>query len=131
MSEQPQAETMLTGHEPIETSVRGVWVTGLALTGVVVASFVLIAGLLKGFSVEDRERPVIQTTGTELVEPRQLQELQARERKLLSEYRWVDSAAGLARIPIDRAIQVAAKEGLIKIQGSTAEDPNSPSAQSR
>jgi hypothetical protein len=131
MSEQPQAETISTGHEPIETGVRGVWLTGVVLTGVVVASFVLIAALMKGFYVEDREPPVIQTTGTDLVEPRQLQELQARERKLLSEYQWVDPAAGVARIPIDRAIQIAAKEGSLKTQGGTAKDPNSHSSQSR
>ena len=38
-----------------------------------------------------------------------LRELRAREKSLLSEYAWVDREAGVARIPIRRAIEILAQ----------------------
>jgi hypothetical protein len=35
---------------------------------------------------------------------------------MLSEYRWVDPAAGVARIPIERAIQIVAQERVAEAQ---------------
>jgi len=36
----------------------------------------------------------------------------AEQEKLLSSYGWVDKGAGVARIPIDRAIELTAQQGL-------------------
>ncbi len=35
-----------------------------------------------------------------------------QEDELLNSYGWVDKAAGIARIPIDRAIEITAQQGL-------------------
>jgi len=41
-----------------------------------------------------------------------LKAYQAQEEALLNGYGWVDEGAGVARIPIDRAIELIAKQGL-------------------
>jgi hypothetical protein len=114
--EQPQAQTTSAGHEPIDTSVRAVWITGAVLAGVVIASFLLVAGLMQWFTVSDGEAPAgkMGEPVRILSDPRQLaqlRELRTQEHGMLSEYRWVDRAAGVARIPIERAIQIVGQEG--------------------
>ena len=41
-----------------------------------------------------------------------LKAYEAQEEALLHSYGWVDKGAGVARIPIDRAIELIAKQGL-------------------
>ena len=41
-----------------------------------------------------------------------LKAYEAQEEELLNSYGWVDKGAGVARIPIDRAIDIIAKQGL-------------------
>jgi hypothetical protein len=41
-----------------------------------------------------------------------LKRLQAEEEKALSSYGWVDRKAGIARIPIERALEIASQGGL-------------------
>ena len=38
--------------------------------------------------------------------------MREEERDRLSSYGWVDRKAGIARIPVDRAIEILAKKGL-------------------
>jgi hypothetical protein len=40
----------------------------------------------------------------------ELRRLRARERKMLTEYAWVDQRAGVARIPVDRAMRILAEQ---------------------
>jgi hypothetical protein len=42
----------------------------------------------------------------------QLQGLRTQEQQLLGEYRWLDPEAGVARIPIERAIEIVAEKGI-------------------
>lgn len=42
----------------------------------------------------------------------ELRQLRAREERLLSSYGWVDKDAGIARIPIERAMALLAQQGL-------------------
>jgi hypothetical protein len=44
------------------------------------------------------------------VPPRDMAELRARDRAALTTYGWVDESAGIARIPVDRAIDILADE---------------------
>jgi hypothetical protein len=44
--------------------------------------------------------------------PRDMDELRAKDRQALDTYGWVDPARGVARIPIERAIEMAAEKGL-------------------
>jgi hypothetical protein len=41
--------------------------------------------------------------------PRDMDELRARDREMLTTYGWVDPAHGVARIPVDRAIEILAE----------------------
>ena len=43
--------------------------------------------------------------------PRDMQELRARDQEALHTYGWVDRNQGVARIPIDRAIEIMAEKG--------------------
>lgn len=43
--------------------------------------------------------------------PRDMAELRARDREVLTTYGWVDQAHGVARIPVDRAITILAEKG--------------------
>jgi len=44
--------------------------------------------------------------------PRDMDELRAKDRETLTTYGWVDRAGGVARIPVDRAIDILAERGL-------------------
>ena len=44
--------------------------------------------------------------------PRDMNEFRAREAALVGSYGWVDQRAGIARIPIDRAIDIVLEKGL-------------------
>jgi hypothetical protein len=71
---------------------------------------------MQWFTVSDGEAPAgkMGEPVRILSDPRQLaqlRELRTQEHGMLSEYRWVDRAAGVARIPIERAIQIVGQEG--------------------
>jgi len=44
--------------------------------------------------------------------PRDMDELRVKDREALTTYGWVDPARGVARIPVERAIEIAAEKGL-------------------
>ncbi|HKQ71962.1 MAG TPA: hypothetical protein VJT73_21605 [Polyangiaceae bacterium] len=44
--------------------------------------------------------------------PRDMDEMRARDREALTTYGWADKTGGVARIPVDRAIQILAQKGL-------------------
>ena len=46
--------------------------------------------------------------------PRDMDELRARDRNVLKTYGWIDQAHGVARIPVDRAIEILAEKGAKK-----------------
>jgi hypothetical protein len=45
--------------------------------------------------------------------------LRSEERAALSEYRWIDRERGVARIPIERAMEIVAESGLPTSIGET------------
>jgi hypothetical protein len=51
-----------------------------------------------------------------------LNELRAEETRLLETYRWVDREAGIAAIPIDRAIEVLVASGALEARGDSLLD---------
>jgi hypothetical protein len=114
MIEQGHPDAAAHGHEPIEANVRAVYITGAVMAAVVAASFLLMLGLLGLFSETTGGVPASQFTtpnpGSLLAQ--QLQQLRAKERELLEEYRWVNQDAGIARIPIERAMEIVAEQGL-------------------
>ncbi len=108
------------GHERTEVSVRLIVVSlgFLAVTTFVV--FVLVVGIFRYFystySTADAtrlSRPVIPPQPRIEVAPyEELQQLKAREDRILSTYAWVNKETGTVRVPIDRAIDILAAKGL-------------------
>jgi hypothetical protein len=121
------------GHEPLETNVRAVSQTGAGLAAVVVVAFVLVYGMMKLYSAAEGVSPgepvskqVPMPADTPRLDPDQPVELRAlreRESQMLDSYGWVDRAAGVARIPIERAMQVIAEKGLPETPPAAADAP--------
>jgi hypothetical protein len=53
--------------------------------------------------------------------PRDMDELRAQDREMLSNYAWVDQPGGVARIPIDRAMSIVVEKGLGAASGKKKE----------
>jgi hypothetical protein len=50
----------------------------------------------------------------------QARELRAKEQRFLTTYEWVDQTTGVARIPLDRALELIAENGLPETISGTA-----------
>jgi hypothetical protein len=131
MDHASQLQTAPVGHEPIEANVRAVWITGLVLSGVVGGAFVVILGLMAW--LEATHPPQEMQAGNEAETksdpdwnvPPQVQQLRTKEQQFLNTYQWVDRSAGVARLPLDRALEIIAANGLPESIGADA----SPSVQ--
>ena len=55
--------------------------------------------------------------------PPQVQQLRTKEQQFLNTYQWVDRSAGVARIPLDRALEIIAANGLPESIGADASPP--------
>jgi hypothetical protein len=119
------------GHEPIETDVRVVWRTGVALAGVVLATSVLIFGLMKWFRVSEGQAVASDAAKNvvALDDSGPLPALRMREQQLLTRYEWIDSESGFARIPVERAIEIISQNGLPSSLGASgATNPHATQA---
>jgi hypothetical protein len=116
------------GHEePFdqEIDVRGIVKSGVALAITIIVSMVLMWWL----SVALKQRAGAPSSPpsplAEVAEPRQppyprlqaqpeaeLKALHAEEAKVLESYGWIDKGRGVARIPIDKAIEIVGQRGL-------------------
>lgn len=112
-------------YETRDASSRLVIWTGIGLTIMVVAAS---AGMLLLFDLlshrEDTGQPqlpemVRAASAQEPPEPRlqtlprkDLAEVRAEEARILHTYGWVDRDAGVARIPIERAMEIVAEQGV-------------------
>jgi hypothetical protein len=120
-----RSDDHLRGYEPYEQHIRPVVLFVLGLT----AGTVLVVWLMKvsadALNREAREgshaiHPLAETT--ELPPEPRLQEtpaldlarFRAREDETLSTYGWVDRPSGVVHIPIERAMEIVAREGLPK-----------------
>ena len=115
------AEQHSSGHEPIGVNARAIAWWGLALVVLIAVSLALLAGLLKlRGSVEARDVPrVAEPRRGPLVEPsldpaqrQNLRQLRAVQQTWLDSYGWIDHEAGIVHIPVDRAMEMMAEEGL-------------------
>ncbi len=109
-------ENSYPGHEPSGVSVSRMIFYGAILISIVfaLALFLLASGVIAG-SVPDVSPP----PSTSLKEPilqvdpvADMAEMDEREDEWLNSYGWVDKDAGIVRIPIDRAIELTAEQGL-------------------
>ena len=118
-----------SGHEP-EKFDREISVRGLVAFGIGLAVTIIVSGVaMWGLSVLLKEReeaqdrplpPLVQREGTPPVPEPHLQKtpeldlraLRAHEDSLLHSYSWVDRQAGIARIPVERAMTLLLQQGL-------------------
>jgi hypothetical protein len=65
--------------------------------------------------------------------PREFTELKLKQQGELNAYKWVDRAAGVAAIPIDRAMDIVVREnqGAFGGPGVAPQTPEKPEAQTR
>lgn len=108
------------GHETTDVSIRPIVKFLIALTaGLIVVGIVL--GLLFAFlsqkqgavpSVVSGPRELPPQPRLQIVPAADLQQLRSREDQTLSGYAWVDQKAGLVRIPVERAMDLIAQQGL-------------------
>jgi hypothetical protein len=111
------------GHETTGMSVRGVVASAAGLVGLILAVMGLM-GLLSSFLTRGEPPAAVANGGpprslplaSEPPLPAQpkhdLREVRAAEDRVLNSYGWVDREAGIARIPISRAMEILADEGL-------------------
>jgi hypothetical protein len=119
--EVPQAEP---GHEASDVGVLGILIAGVvlaSLVGVTMFAMRLILSSYEKASVQQQAtRPPLFADETgQFPEPRlqrdpavELADIREAEDESLSTYGWVDRKSGVARIPIDRAIDLLARKGL-------------------
>jgi hypothetical protein len=114
------------GYEARDASARAVLWGAAGLVAVVAVSAALLGGLLGLFEAARVPAPVSPLERVELVPPaprlealplETLEEVRHRENELLHNYGWVDREAGIARIPIDRAMAILAERGWPKPAG--------------
>jgi hypothetical protein len=129
MHDDQQQDAIERGHEPITLSGRAVAKGFSILYGVLIVTLLLMAGFMFLFSKIDGGEATVdapaQTSTTPSGVPTldsdqsgSLRALRTRERQLLTEYRWVDAEAGLARIPIKRAMELLSQPTRFPVQTS-------------
>jgi hypothetical protein len=130
--EQPSPDNAIAhGHETAATNLRPVWWSAAALVALSIGTFILIAGMMRLFATSSTTATTETTLRSERELPAgapalsvdlalELQRVMAQQRAVLSELDWVDQSAGIARIPIDEAISIVAKNGLPAKFGSPA-----------
>jgi hypothetical protein len=108
------------GHEQSEVSVRLIVVSLAFLAVATFLVFLLVVGIFRYFyasySTEEATRlsqPVIPPEPRIEVAPyEQLQQLRAKEDRVLNTYALIDKDSGRVRVPIGRAIDLLAAKGL-------------------
>ena len=110
-------------YERSDINIRGVVFAAIALTVVMLISIGLVTGLFVYLrhAATRAEDPLPMPKEVRLPpEPRiqrdpegALREMRVEESRILDDYRWVDKEAGIARIPIDRAMKAMLERGLL------------------
>lgn len=125
-----------TGHESTEIHPRALFISAGVLVGTVVVCQLVLALWMGEFKREEeqvdalyagrRDIPVDKFPSPRLQEspPVDLVQILRDERARASSYGWVDKKAGIARIPVDRAMDILARKGLPKV----AAKPPTPGA---
>jgi hypothetical protein len=106
------------GYETSDANTRGIIVFGVWLFGFLVVLHLALFGLYDLF-VRRRPPPISASSSENLYE--QLRSLRQSEEETLSSYGWLDRKAGIARIPIDRAMDLVAERGVPRGKGPRTE----------
>lgn len=111
------------GYEKSDLRPKPIVVFGVILTLVTVLAFVATYGMIRFLGWWDRPR--LETPASPLATrtvppeprlqvdaPKELSALRATEEETLMSYGWVSKEAGMARIPIQRAMELVLERGL-------------------
>ena len=113
------------GTEKRDVNIGAVWKFGLGIAGGVLGSVLLMWFLFGQFAARETRRsprPEPMAAGNPQKEPPEprlqkapvidFKAFQAGEEVALKSYGWVDPEKGIVRIPVERALELVAKEGL-------------------
>lgn len=114
------AKASTPGHEPTDARVRPIAVFGAALAALSVGVLFLSRAILSWLDESARgadpvvEWPAQEPAGPKLQADPQLdyRAFRALQLERLSSYGWVDREAGTVRVPVERALEMVASDGL-------------------
>lgn len=135
---EPQAQALEAGrgHEPDRLQVKGIIAFAVGLVGVILAVLVIPAMLLRGFAQKEREAkalapprfadlsPAFPAPRLQAVPSAEWIKLKREADGRLNSYGWIDRQAGIAHIPIDRAVAIIAKSGIPPAEMPKPAPPN-------
>jgi hypothetical protein len=98
------------GYEVRDTNVRAIVIFLIGLTVMIVVVQIGLWGMLKSIKGE-QTGPMLPLTSPEMITD-QRKQLNTRENETLEGYGWVDKKKGAVRIPIGKAIDLLAEQGL-------------------
>ena len=127
-------------REGSDINIRGVVSGAIALALVALIAVGIVTGLLVYLrrAMNQAQGPASSVPQEVILpaEPRierdtegDLREMREQENRILDDYRWVDKDAGVARIPIDRAMKVALERGLLTPKAPAAGPPKTSNRQ--
>jgi len=111
------------GYEKSDLSPKAISIFGVVLSAVVIVAMVVAAWMFGFFASWQAKQDVppspLASSGPGAPEPRlqvhavrDMKALRAAEDEVLTSYGWVSKEAGMARIPIERAMQLVLERGL-------------------
>jgi hypothetical protein len=129
-SNQPHAPKTFDAEIDLKTIVGSV--VGLAGATLIVLALMWGMGIVfkEAEEAKDRPPPAMSEAMIDPIPPgprlqssppRDMDEMRAQDREALTTYGWVDPAAGVARIPVDRAISIVVEKGLGTASGPKKE----------
>jgi len=115
------------GHEPNTIGVRGIIICTIALFGTGIAIQVVFGLVMKHFADQEHRLDSLYPSRIaidvdQFPTPRvqknpavDLARMRAEEQRRVAAYGWVDRKAGIAHIPVERAMDILAQTGLPKV----------------
>jgi len=107
-----------------ELNMRGILLSTAGVVGITLAAVLLMWGfmamILNNLAAEDPPPPALEEARVPYLPPaprlqttpfRDLTELRAEETRLLTTYGWINQAGGIARIPIEQAMDILVERG--------------------
>jgi hypothetical protein len=101
-------------HKPTDAHAGKLAAVAVALAGLLAAAVLAAYGMMRMYGAPSYPRTAIEAPPIKITSAPQarLQEYLKRQRETLSSLGWTDRQAGIAHIPIDRAIEIlAARSG--------------------
>ena len=119
---------MNRGHEEKDADVPGLFLIAVTLFAssavIMLCTWWLMRFLALKETAREKPPPLAPTMGAfppprlQVRAPEELQKLRASEDARLNSYGWVDRSRGIARVPVDRAMQLLVEHGLEDIGGN-------------